>query len=222
MEWDIRSNPTRTLKLIALFVLLGLVVGFLGTRANNASASNARWLTAFFFGGTYAGVLFLERVRTTVDEQHQRLRQERAHWWGATDVKSVLFREVEAVRVFEERRSTGDRAVTGYYLSLDLVAGGLLRTRYFTTSERDIDALAQRLARAIGCPVTRGGTIRSPQRLVALVAATVAGLGAADGLHLALGGVLHAPTMWAEPSGPYVALTVFAGVLSAIEWKFHL
>lgn len=212
MDWEIRSSSTRTLKLIGLFGAIGVLLAAAGRTPRDASASNARWFAAFCFAAAFAGAIFFERIKITVDAQNKRLRQERTHWWGAKDVKNLLFRDIEAVRVIERRAKTGDGAVIGYMLSMDLAAGGLLRTGYFTADAGDIEALAGRLAAALDCPIARGGSWRGGQRLMAFFASVV----------VALGGALHAPTMWAEPSGPYLALTVFATILSAIEWTTHL
>ena len=152
--WTIQSNTRDTKLASAGFAALGCLFLWLTSRLPS-SAEDTGVLAAFWLGvlllAIGAGVfLFIEDVVLSIDEARKTLtvtRQSRA----GTHVSSLGFADVGSVDVASIGRS--HRGVVTHHLVLVMKSGKRVPANRWSVDHSEIVALAERLSRALGCPL---------------------------------------------------------------------
>jgi hypothetical protein len=158
--WKISSDPKKGLLLaIGCFVVGCLILWMAGripTQDSNTLAGI--WLGALLAGLGLAGVILDEVVSTTVHPNQKFLEIDSRRRWGKSRVV-ISFDEIASINVVR----VGDRTdgTPTFWLQIERQD----RKRFFTggwsTSEREMGFLAERLAEEIGCD-RHGGNPPNP------------------------------------------------------------
>jgi hypothetical protein len=209
-SWQIESSSGKGLLLAVGSLFVGILFIWLTSRitVQDSNTTAAMWLGVLLAGVGLAGLIFDERIVTTVDPEERCLRIDCRRRWGSISL-TVPFDEVVSVNV--ARVGSHSDGTPSFWLQIERQGGKVHSTGRWSTNEAEIGRLAGRLAEEIGCEC-QGGNPLNPATAGHVIAAAIGAV------------VLYAawfrfsagpwcPAMWFGTAPPVFILAGFALLL---------
>jgi hypothetical protein len=208
--WQIESSSGKGGLLAVGSLLAGILFLWLTSRiaVQDSNTTAAMWLGVLLAGVGLAGLIFDERIVTTVDPGKRCLRIDCRRRWGSVTL-TVPFDEVGSVNVV--RVGSHSDGTPSYWLQIERQGGRVHSTGRWSTNDAEIRRLAGRLAGEIGCDC-RGGNPLNPATATHVLAAAV-GAVVLYAVWFRFSAGPWCPAMWFGTAPPVIILAGFALLL---------